>query len=833
MQREGTTTTPPRAQIFIKRPRLTKLLDESGARITLLLAPAGYGKTTLAREWTDEQGHVGWYLGAPAMIDVAGLSVGIAEVLNGMRGEPRAEMVERVRILAARGHDPRGLAKAVSSGSPGSEALLIVDDYHHALGSEDAEAFLEELVALTKFRLLITSRDRPSWLPARKVVYGEAAVVEMDALAFTDEEALAVLGETGSGILAEARGWPAVIGLAAVRGEAIVAASGLQGDDLYEFFAEDLFRSAPPPLRDAMFLMALAGVDGARALLGPGYVELVEQAAERGFLAGADRQVVHPLLRSFLLTKLRELDDAKRDGVVASAVEHLAQQHRWDDCLFVLERFPNDELILSTLERGLAEMLDSGRVATAKNWVALATRQRISNPIFLLAEAEVALRERDDLRAQAVGQAAGLHLSGDMAARAYLVASRAAHLRSSSKDARRLAELVVDRATSDSMRSQGLWAAFHSAREYVLADAEDILARLDRMTGLGSSHSLRLSAAHAFVLCDTRRVSEAIQDLELANVSISVVPDPFARTSALQSLAFAYMVAARYEDSLATVDRQISEADETGLAFVIDHARLRQAGANIGLRRFGEAIRALSDLKRRSTSVSSFINENVVLQEAKLSIATGDLRRARSILSRSFGGDPRPAFCGELASYRSLVAAAMGDLESADGYLSEDEDSFRFAEAASLRDISRAIASVKRRDRPEVARDIIMTLLRRGEADAVVTGIRACPELIQGSATDRASSQALTNLLMRARDFDIAKSAGLNPPREARPRGRLSPREHEVLELLAQGHTNQEIGRALFISESTTKVHVRHILEKLGARSRAEAARIAAALDLA
>jgi DNA-binding NarL/FixJ family response regulator len=383
------------------------------------------------------------------------------------------------------------------------------------------------------------------------------------------------------------------------------------------------------------------------------------------------------------------------------------------------------------------------------------------------------------------------------------------------------------------MRSQGLWAAFHSAREYVLADAEDILARLDRMTGLGSSHSLRLSAAHAFVLCDTRRVSEAIQDLELANVSISVVPDPFARTSALQSLAFAYMVAARYEDSLATVDRQISEADETGLAFVIDHARLRQAGANIGLRRFGEAIRALSDLKRRSTSVSSFINENVVLQEAKLSIATGDLRRARSILSRSFGGDPRPAFCGELASYRSLVAAAMGDLESADGYLSEDEDSFRFAEAASLRDISRAIASVKRRDRPEVARDIIMTLLRRGEADAVVTGIRACPELIQGSATDRASSQALTNLLMRARDFDIAKSAGLNPPREARPRGRLSPREHEVLELLAQGHTNQEIGRALFISESTTKVHVRHILEKLGARSRAEAARIAAALDLA
>ena len=348
---EGTVIAQPRAQVIIKRPRLTRLLDEAGARITLLLAPAGYGKTTLAREWTEEQERVGWYMGAPGMIDVAGLSVGIAEVLGAMGERPRPDMVERVRILAARGHDARGLAKAVSGGVPGGDWLLVVDDYHHALGSEDAEAFFEELVSLTEFRLLITSRERPGWLPARKVVYGEAAVVEMDALAFTDDEARAVLGDAGDGVVAEARGWPAVIGLAAMRGIGDVA-SGLPPDDLYRFFAEDLFRSASPRMRDAMFRLALVGVDGARALLGAEHVALVEEATERGFLTGGEARDVHPLLRGFLLAKLKELDDDAIRGLVAEAIAYLAEHHRWDDCLFVLEQFPEDELILSDASAG-------------------------------------------------------------------------------------------------------------------------------------------------------------------------------------------------------------------------------------------------------------------------------------------------------------------------------------------------------------------------------------------------------------------------------------------------------------------------------------------------
>jgi DNA-binding NarL/FixJ family response regulator len=52
----------------------------------------------------------------------------------------------------------------------------------------------------------------------------------------------------------------------------------------------------------------------------------------------------------------------------------------------------------------------------------------------------------------------------------------------------------------------------------------------------------------------------------------------------------------------------------------------------------------------------------------------------------------------------------------------------------------------------------------------------------------------------------------------------LTPREREVLPLVAEGKTNKEIATVLFLTEGTVKVHVRHILQKLGARSRTEAA---------
>jgi len=55
----------------------------------------------------------------------------------------------------------------------------------------------------------------------------------------------------------------------------------------------------------------------------------------------------------------------------------------------------------------------------------------------------------------------------------------------------------------------------------------------------------------------------------------------------------------------------------------------------------------------------------------------------------------------------------------------------------------------------------------------------------------------------------------------------LSPREIEVLQQVATGDRNRDIGERLFISEETVKVHIKHIMEKLGANDRTQAVAIA------
>lgn len=77
--------------------------------------------------------------------------------------------------------------------------------------------------------------------------------------------------------------------------------------------------------------------------------------------------------------------------------------------------------------------------------------------------------------------------------------------------------------------------------------------------------------------------------------------------------------------------------------------------------------------------------------------------------------------------------------------------------------------------------------------------------------------------------MDDRRPAGLatHPaPQVQKPALGLTKRELQVLQLVADGMANRQVGEALFVSEDTVKTHVRHVLAKLNATSRANAVAI-------
>jgi len=98
------------------------------------------------------------------------------------------------------------------------------------------------------------------------------------------------------------------------------------------------------------------------------------------------------------------------------------------------------------------------------------------------------------------------------------------------------------------------------------------------------------------------------------------------------------------------------------------------------------------------------------------------------------------------------------------------------------------------------------------------------PRTLRGAiAGEAAMSRSMAAHVLR--DVRAARSGGAarRPPPG---RARLTPRQLEILQLIAAGGTTREIAERLFLSPETVRWHVKAILRKLGARTRAEAASV-------
>jgi len=113
----------------------------------------------------------------------------------------------------------------------------------------------------------------------------------------------------------------------------------------------------------------------------------------------------------------------------------------------------------------------------------------------------------------------------------------------------------------------------------------------------------------------------------------------------------------------------------------------------------------------------------------------------------------------------------------------------------------------------------VVNALKRG-ADGYLLKDMEPEELLkslhQAAAGQMVLSEALTNILVA--------SLRENRPEEERDIQQLTRRERDILKLITLGMTNKAIARKLSITESTVKVHVKHLLKKMKLKSRVEAA---------
>jgi DNA-binding CsgD family transcriptional regulator len=252
-----------------------------------------------------------------------------------------------------------------------------------------------------------------------------------------------------------------------------------------------------------------------------------------------------------------------------------------------------------------------------------------------------------------------------------------------------------------------------------------------------------------------------------------------------------------------------------------------RAIAQTGTHDYDAALKSLMRARRLATEQGNIHTQvNGVALTARVHLCRGAPERAIEVLSNR---DPRftsPGMEGDFLATRALALACCGRATEARAFISESESVSSHLDALALRAFSRLIAAhFEDGDTASSLAQALETSRLSGNYDAFVCAYRAFPPLLDGLPECNIDGVKVFTDLVCSLDPKLGKKIGLRPPpRPTRWGTILTPREREIFDLIKQGLTNREIARTLWISESTVKVHVHHVLEKMNVRSRTELA---------
>jgi LuxR family maltose regulon positive regulatory protein len=829
---------------IIERPRLLALLDESKARVRTLIASAGYGKTTLAEQWVERDGRNGvWYTARSASTDVAALALGIARSAATIVDGCDQRLREHLRALPAPAQNVGVLAEILAEDLAEwpDRAWLVIDDYHEIAEEPQAERFVEALVSGSSIRFLIASRQRPAWVSTKMILYGDVLELNQTTLAMDNVEAAAVLvgrrGPSASGLVSIANGWPAVIGIASVSEAELDADVEQLPESLYRYFAEEVFAALELDVQAGLTTLAVAPIIDrqlASRLLGQ---ELADRACGAALDIGVvvergSRLDLHPLARAFLDEWRGQQGLEPVEGSVETCLEYYRSQREWDAAFEIVAREGVTEELASLLTAALDELLETARLSTVQRWCDLAGSVGRHDPIFAIASAEVMLRHGRHVEAMAHAEdAAGREPA--LAFRSLSLAGRAAHLASREDDALAFYRRAEELAASESERRDAMWGQLMCSVELESPDAARMLAELRQGVRFANPREVVRSATCGLSY-QIKLGSLDLSEADLAATLLHRVSDPLLVSAFQSTYSAALGLVARYAEA-----REISEAflktiSKYRLDFAMPYALCSDSLASAGLRQWRRARHCAERALRISQSNRDGHAQQLCLSQLIRVLLQQGHHREALILEPPTVSNPLPAAIAELVLTRAFAYAAIGRLDDAQRLAEQVRGASHAVEPAVLAKAVDVICALRAHtsDAIDLAVELEATAFDRGAVDILITAYRSVPELLAILLRASVERERFESLVRRAGDEDLARTVGVPIFSGGDPRETLSRREREVYELITRGLTNREIGRLLFIEESTVKRHAISIYEKTGIHSRTALA-VQAALERA